>query len=271
MDPSHSAPAAAPAAVPWPKPAKGLGATLQGMALYHGRPRRRIACLLSPMRSGSTLLKSLLGQAPDVSHFPEYPFYRLGSCNRYEAYRTVRALGPEPILLLKHPREPSRRRYPHLPKLPLKLILLARDAPAVVRSLTRLYASQRPDTGALLHYWLETWQKIFDAAAERPAADVRLVHYEQLVEQPVTVTAALFEFLGSARVQGLDSYAPAPGHDWRWGQDDASDKIRSRRVQPTRPAAPDAGLLEAMAAVPGLEDMRRRLGYANRAHPRAPE
>ena len=45
--------------------------SLEGFFLSHFRKRKKFVLLLSTMRSGSTLLKALLANAPDISHLPE--------------------------------------------------------------------------------------------------------------------------------------------------------------------------------------------------------
>lgn len=228
---------------------------------------RRLALLVSTMRSGSTLLKALLGEAPDISRLPEINFQKFNGTQRWD---DVWALAPQPIVLLKKPAWYHEARwYPRLPQAPQrKVILLVRDVVPTVESLRRMtfgYAAAAAgplvDRWLTIRYWLPVTRRLVQLQTEL-GMEARLVRYEDLVQRPVEVTRQLFEFLGSARVEGTDTYREPQSGRWRWGLDDNSHQIRSLRVQPSRPRAPASSRLERLIRqTPLIEELRRQLGY----------
>ncbi|VAW13011.1 hypothetical protein MNBD_BACTEROID05-1250 [hydrothermal vent metagenome] len=96
---------------------KLLAMTLEGFFSYYLLPRKNIIIILCPMRCGSTLLKALLGSAPDVSHLPETD-YRSYWKNKYYFYASTCRLSKKRIIAFKQPfwltdtREP--RTFPKL-------------------------------------------------------------------------------------------------------------------------------------------------------------
>lgn len=231
-----------------------------GFIRYYLAPRREVVCILSTVRSGSTLLKALLAMAPDVSHLPEVPFRTIPR-NRYQAYRHISHLSRRRIVVLKRPGSFTDTRYPQLPNLDPRVIVLTRDVPGVVASWQRL----RPDaeTAFLATRWAEIYQRILDRTQVLPARRVARVRYEDILADPVAETARLFGFIGSVRRHGTDEYAPGD-FAWRYGSDDGSPRIHTRRVQrdapPGAPSAIDAEMARALE-IPAVEAMRAHLGY----------
>jgi len=243
-----------------------LWRTAPGSVLYHFFSQKTVCLIVSPMRSGSTLLKALLAEAEDVSNLPEVDTWRYKRCNRYAAYHHVHRLAREPIVVLKRPGKPW---IPFPPSfLHMKVIVLCRDLASVASSVERMTASARevfarPWTREdSVEYWCEVYEDIL--RNERLwEHDVRLLRYEDLVADPKATTADLFAFLGSRRREGVDSYQRPREYDWRWGSDDGGDKIRSLAVQgseKTEPGVPPAGW-ERYYASPRVESLRAKLGY----------
>ena len=97
--------------------------------------QKTIVFIVSTMRSGSTLLKSLLATAPDISHLPETDF------SKYHGKRSwrLKTLSSDPIIVVKKPASFDDENYPQLPQLPrTKTIILIRDAYESVRSLKKM-------------------------------------------------------------------------------------------------------------------------------------
>lgn len=231
---------------------------VEGFFRYHLAPRREVVCIVSTVRSGSTLLKALLAMAPDVSHLPEVPFRTLAR-NRYEAYGRVCRLSPRRIVVLKQPGSLTNPGYPQLPNLDPRVIVLTRDAPGVVASWQRL----RPDaeTAFLANRWAEVYGRILERTQVLPARRVARVRYEDILADPMAETARLFAFIGSVRTQGTDEYAPGD-FEWRYGSDDGSPRIHTLRVQrDASPGVVDAEMVRALE-IPAVNAMRARLGYA---------
>ncbi len=229
---------------------------------------RTLALIVSTMRSGSTLLKALLQEAPDVSRLNEVDFQRFARPGA--RLEPMWALDSRPILLLKRPAwYHEADRYPRLPEAPSRrVIFLIRDCQPTVESLRRmslgpLASLARP----LVDGWLarQYWGRVTGnlvRLAESGSPGFCLVRYEDLLVAPVDVTARLFAFLGSRQGTGVASYQSPGGRGWRWGKDDNSPAIRSMTVQTprTRTAGNSrlAGMVETDSRLAGL---RQRLGY----------
>ncbi len=231
-------------------------------------PGRKLAVLLSTMRSGSTLLKALLAQAPDVCDLPETDFQRYADCRRVGEVWT---LGEEPILLLKRPAWFNEtRRYPRLPAVAgVRRIVLVRDAYANLVSIRRMVFRHLPwlvRTGLGNRFFAERyWAGVNGRLLGLVQADpghTRLVRYEDLQAEPERVTAELFAFLGSAQRDGIKSYAPPADYQWSWGRDDGGPTIRTLEVQPPKPPDyADERLLAAIKRSDAVRLLRRRLAY----------
>ncbi len=229
---------------------------------------KSVVVLLSTMRSGSTLLKALLAQAPDVSDLPETDFQRFADGGDPAA---LEALSAAPILLLKRPAWFNEvARYPRLPEVPgLRRIVLVRDAYENLLSLRRMMFRHLPflvRTGLGnrflgQRYWLGVNQRLVTLAAADPAT-TRLVRYEDVLRDPVGETAKLFAFMGSAQRDGVSSYGKPDGYEWKWGRDDGGEKIKSLQVQPPRPPVyDDPKLLAAIKDSAALQRLRQELRY----------
>jgi hypothetical protein len=228
---------------------------------------RTLAIIASTMRSGSTLLKALLQEAPDVSQLSEINFQKFVSTRSQAA---MWALDDQPILLLKRPAwYHESRRYPLLPNVHrLRVVALVRDCYDTVESLRRMtfrfaqnIAAPFSNRWLSAHYWANVSTRLADLA-DRDQDCVRLVRYEDLVSRPVEITAELFSFLGSSQKSGVDSYSPPAGYRWRWGTDDNSPKIRSLTVQKAKSKPiKNLSLQSIIESTPSIVAVRERLGY----------
>ena len=228
---------------------------------------KTVVLILSTMRAGSTLLKSLLGSATDVSNLPEVNFQRY---RRPDGYQRMSELSEEPILVLKHPAWVYEvRTYPRLPPYPrLKKIVLTRDVYDTVSSIRRMLFGR---TARFLQYfgnrlwaekyWCAVYENLLSLDIEN-STHTTWVRYEDLLLNPVQETERLFQFIGSQQKEGISSYRKPEKHTWKWGQDDGSERIRTLEVQPPRSGTYDNHkLLRVIENSPRISALRSRLGY----------
>jgi len=219
------------------------------------------------MRSGSTLLKALLAEAPDISNLSEVDFQRYQGG---KAVANLSALAPERVILLKRPAWFNELpRYPRFPNLPAyRTLLLVRDVVPTVHSLQKMtFRKAAPLLGNLYapwlarRYWAGVTERLLALRDEHPDTTC-LVRYEDLTERPIEETARLFAFIGSEQTSGVDSYNMPEGHSWKWGKDDGSPTIRTLRVQPARkPRDPTPRLQKVVDTDERIQRLRRVLGY----------
>lgn len=202
---------------------------------------RTIVAIVSPARSGSTLLKALLGTATDVSHLPEWPNERVVSTEQstswlesFAFYWRATSLSDCPIVVLKKPAWVySQWPYPQLPDryIPIRLIVLSRDREACRRSFREMESETEHDYADVCfdEYYDQCYRSISDYI-ERSGNEHRLVSYESLVADSINTTASLFRWIGSSSSQGVAQYQDYQG-SWFWEFDDASKKIFSLAVQ----------------------------------------
>lgn len=225
---------------------------------------KTIVTIVSTMRSGSTLLKAQLAEAPDVSNLPEVNFQRFQS---KQARAEIERIDPAPILVLKRPawfHETSM--YPRLPRVrSVRFIVLVRDCYETVQSLKKMLLPRAHTyLGAFTNRWLVCyWTKVV-ANIHQLSQHERavLVRYEDLVADPISQSAKLFRFIGSRRRSGVDSYQVPRDFEWKWGRDDGGNRIKSLRVLPAVPHNyEDRRLLEVIAKCRATMELRSALGY----------
>jgi hypothetical protein len=217
---------------------------IAGFFLYHAWPRKKIVFIASSMRSGSTLLKALLGHAHDVSHLSETRFPRTKLSPRsekYFQYYTVFTMSRSPIIVLKFPSWfADATTYPYLPNLPVRVIVLLRNPERVLASLEKWTHIIENDFGEksrsdYQQYIFEVTRSLARLYFGEHGYPVHLVSYEELVSEPKKVTQKLFRFICSSEREGFDCYSQG-GARWEWGVDDGSPKIRTGRVIADTPA-----------------------------------
>ena len=224
--------------------------------------QKTVAVVLSPMRSGSTLLKALLAVPADVSNLPETNFQRFAT----GADPRLARMAPEPILVLKRPCWFTEiGSYPKIPSGPnVRRIILARDCYEVVSSVKRMaLRGFHPFIGWMFDDYLinHYWAGVYDRLTQMTGPDTHLVRYEDLVENPIEHTAALFQFIGSTHTEGIDGYNPPGDYSWKWGQDDGSDRIKSLKVCSRKKPRVDHRLLRRIARSSRVAEIQARLNY----------
>lgn len=225
--------------------------------------KKMIVYITCTMRSGSTLLKSLLANAPDVSHLPEIDFQKYVT-RRYR----LNTLSTKRIIVLKKPAPFSDRTYPVFPQVKnFKIIILVRDVAEVTISIKKMLDSEYPqlaerwnNEALICDYWFNTYQQIIDKV-HFPSDTVTLVRYEDLVANPIKETERLFKFIGSEQTEGVNTYAPPDKYEWKWGNDDGGKKIKSLVVSPSREEHFDAEIHRIINSHDKISQLRSRFGY----------
>lgn len=229
--------------------AKWLVYTTLGFFTYHFAQRKKIVIVLSSMRSGSTLLKSLMGQAQDVSLLDEFHFIPYANHNKYFFYHLVSRLSDKPIVVLKKPFNNVSAHLPLYGKTPLADVLNIVLCRHPYETLLSLKAMQRRKNYPVfsdeecVKYWCDTYEAIFDNIDT--SRDTLFVQYEKLTSQPAEETRRIFEFIGSTQQGGVNGYRE---YAWKPGLDDDSDKVRSGTIHKAEAANPeiDSGLYAAI-------------------------
>ncbi len=214
--------------------ARGALETTLGFLQQGLRPAKQTVVIYSAMRSGSTLLKALLGTKPDISHLPEVR-YEEWPRNRHAFRYRLGRIADEPIVVLKKPCFFNQLAdYPVIPPVLFLPVVIIRNPVDTALSLARRVREKSQirrgfETYGKSHveFWCEVYRNIHEgltAAGLRP----HVVFYEQLMREPEAVTQRLFERIGSGNTDGVRTYAPYG--EWRWGNDDAGQRIQSLTV-----------------------------------------
>jgi Sulfotransferase family len=234
---------------------------------YFLKPKKTIVLMFSSMRAGSTLLKALLAEAPDVSHLSERDYRdHFYDGNKYSFYRRIYNQAEQRIILLKKPHwfgdADEVRKVPDLDS--VKIVVLVRDVLDVVRSIERMpepFKNHESDRSFFVNYWYDAYRTILDSVSIVPQ-DFRVVRYEDLLQKPIEITQQLFQFLGSAQRAGVRSYRKPKDFDWTWGQDDGGEKLATAmEVSPTEDKDVDQELWGYVRSSQRVRDIRRIFGY----------
>ena len=231
---------------------------------------KTVVLIISTQRAGSTLLKALLAQAPDVSHLPEINFHNYAGIKK--AKKIVK-LSHKPIIVLKHPM--WFQEIFHYPKIPpvyrQKKIILTRDIYNNLHSVKKMLPDAmfipEPVTNSkwltnwlVRQYWCRFYQNIF-SHPDLTDNDTYWLKYEDLLDDPLKITAELFSFIGSKQKQGVDTYSP-PEKTWRWGRDDGGSVIKTFKVQRKKSVkSSDPVLYECINRSDMVKKIRQRIGY----------
>lgn len=217
------------------------------------------------MRAGSTLLKALLANSPEVSHLPEVDFQTMTPKKLRKLYQQEK----KKILVLKRPANFFNSLwYPKIPKIKnTKKIVLVRDAHDVVKSLQRMCLIKQP---GMIGNWigkqfaLRYWHFVYNRLVNNPALqdeNTIWIKYEELVAHPKEVTKKLFHFIGASKKEGIDTYAK-PRHTWSWWKDDGGPVIWQKKVTVQKKPI-DKFLARFILSQPKIQKLRKRLGYTD--------
>ncbi len=215
------------------------GTTVSGFWLYYFVKRRTIVFIGSAQRVGSTLLKALLAEAPDVSHLPEVSFKDV-RLNPYNFYYYCYKMSPKRIIILKKPASIFPEKYPRIDFPFIKLIIVYRHPRTWHRSMRDVFKpweSNLPIVDStmtdqdMLNYWCKSYEALLDNPKLNGIPRI-FVSYEELIAKPVKTTRRVFAFIGSERLDGCDTYHHPENFEWAWGSDDAGEKIKQLRIVP---------------------------------------
>ena len=237
---------------------------LTGFVYYHFYAKKKVVLIVSPTRSGSTLLKALLANSEEISHIDEFNFQR-GARSWYRGYAHIARLSRRPILVLKRPGWFNELdTYPRLPKYPHKVVLLYREPLPTILSIKKMPKNCPLLTDEeLLTYWCQIYENAF-SILDPGSSNVTLVRYSDLVSHPVDCQRKLFRWIGTSRYEAKATYGTPESGGWSWQKDDADETIKSGAVRSHRPASDPT--LEAMitrsARVRAIENVLARFDSA---------
>ena len=169
-----------------------------GFLLFHLFKKKELVYVASSMRSGSTLLKALLGQAKDVSHLEEKQFLlisRYKNFNKYiNYYKAYFFSYKHQVIVYKTPvwSLDKLEQYPYLPLSPVKLILLTRNPNDIVKSLIQMdyKLNLYKDNESARNYVYLVYRRMSELY-EDSQLQTKLVSYEELIRAPEIVSLNL--------------------------------------------------------------------------------
>lgn len=236
--------------------------------MEHTVSDKKSVIIISTMRSGSTLLKALLASNPEVSDLPEVDFQKY---KHPKHENDAVELSEHKIVIMKKPAWFNEiRSYPRLPPFSnLQTITLIRDVYSTVMSMRRMVfgPAEKIMRGLGDRFFAETyWAGITENLLQKHEhSDINsiLLRYEDLTDNPIDETSRLFKFIGTSNKEGVSSYHPPHSRKWRWGKDDASEKIKSLQVQPLpKPTYDNRKLQKIIQNSSRIQRLRERLGYS---------
>lgn len=230
------------------------------------RKTKTLVFIISTMRSGSTLVKSLLAQAPDTSHLPEVDFQKYAQGNAWK----LKTLSPANIIILKKPAAFEQKNYPKIPTFKgSKNIILVRDVYETVVSTKKMIQSTYPSLDAtwpyeklINEYWYTTYHNIINKI-QYPNEQTILVRYEDVLKNPIVITQQIFQFIGSIQKEGVENYTPPNTYKWSWGNDDGGQLIQSLKVQNHPRERTNLELLQIIEKSKKVNALRKHFGYLN--------
>lgn len=216
--------------------------------------------LLSSMRAGSTLLKSLLSTKEEITDLPEIPVQLVDE---------VVSLTREDMVLIKRPRNYSNLTYPHFQFQPgSRIIVLIRKPYDTILSLHKMNLENHflnihwYDEQRLLDYWVATYASILENI-DLHAENVHLARYEDLIQSPLKITGKIFGFLGTTDTSGVDSYQKPDGYQWKWGFGDGGNVIKTLKVVRRKNKGLNKKLVDLIESSGSVHRLLCSYGYKN--------
>jgi len=237
-------------------------AILKGFFLRLFFPHKTLILIHSSMRSGSTLLKALLGTAPDVSHIGEYK-YKKEFFYKYHLYLCSYFLSKKRIIVLKDPMgyRAAKIKY-KIPKTSfIKNIVIVRDVYETATSLVHMNKEVNiaKTKEEVVNYWCGAYENIL-RCLELSKKNTYTIRYEDLLRNPEDITKKLFNFIGSCQTTGVSSYRSYGG--WEWNKDDGGEKIKSLKVKkPNNFIRNDSELINIIQSSRQANFLRSKYGY----------
>ena len=189
---------------------------------------KQVVYIISSMRSGSTLLKTLLSTRPDVSNLPEVNFHQAVNLAKLSNKR---------IVVLKSPAFYAQNNYPIFPsQFNQRIIVLVRNPYDTILSLHKMNLKNNLKLAfamkerELLNYWIMVYSNILNKI-KLEDKNIMLVRYEDIIKYSKQITSDIFSFVGSVNVEGTDHYKNPEDYNWKWGSDDGGDIIKTLKIQ----------------------------------------
>ncbi|MCF8246276.1 MAG: sulfotransferase [Saprospiraceae bacterium] len=205
---------------------KVLIKTILGFIVINFYPKKTIVFILSTMRSGSTLLKALLAEAPEIQHTNEIELF--SAPNKYIEYFHYWRLTGTPILLVKRPSNfTDYKSYPVLPKISSCQIILIRNPVDTINSIVKMNQAVKSyhEIEDIVDYWCITYDNLAKLEGKK-----KIVLFDDLIRYPIDTTSKLFSFIGSKRKLGTKTYSLPESGNWEWGMDDGGELIGQFKV-----------------------------------------
>ena len=229
---------------------------------------KTVVVIFSSMRAGSTLLKALMGEAPDVSNMPETD-YRTYYSQKNGFDERIYKLSNKRILVMKFPFafNDMGTVWPCPQGRNVKAIVLIRDAYNVVKSIetrSQVMQSAHMTKGDIVNYWCECYESILKTL-ESGHVEAHIIRYEDLIKSPKRETKNVFQFIGSRKHAGVENYSKPKSFEWKWGLDDGGENIQKLTVIKSlaEPALDDKELVEILSKSQRVHALRKKFGYTN--------
>lgn len=197
---------------------------------YHFKERFEIIYVLSTMRSGSSLFKSLLQTNLGIPYHKEINLYNRG--NRYLSYDTLQRCVHQGIVVAKKPSSFSDfEQYPLLHSFGKeKHLILLRHPNEIYHSVNKMRQEvNRPlESEVIIRYIRKTHENLLHFYTQNSASS-KIVFYEDIVQQPEKCLKEILIFLGKEQHTIKTNY-PQNLNQAGWGYDDPSEKFNAGRI-----------------------------------------
>jgi len=190
--------------------------------------QKQIILILSAMRTGSTLLKALLGSKKTVSHLPEINFQKKSKKQIYKLSDKKNIVLKKPAWMNEIFTYPKIKEYKNCKK-----IILFREPYNALLSLKKWIFKDSYNKIHILdnffihQYWCKVYKNIYEKT--KNDKNVFFVKYKQIINQPKKTTHKIFKFLNLKNTKGVNKYKK-PKKGWEKGKDDIGKKIKSLKV-----------------------------------------
>lgn len=203
---------------------------LRGLWKYKFDQPFQIVYVLSCMRSGSSLLKSLLQSNLELDYHKEINVYNNG--DRFYTYGVLADNQTNGWVIAKKPS--SFRDFNSYPNLHLfgreKFIVLFRDPNEIFHSVRNMREDVNKPLSdeAIIDYIQKTTQNLIEFV-DANVDQTFVTYYDNLVNNPELELKRIMEFLGNGSDSVKTTYAKELNREG-WGFDDPSEKFNSGKI-----------------------------------------